>query len=167
MGFFDKAGVIKNALLLLSFFYLWFLTLWFARLLSFIVHKKTSRIHQGQWWLFFGVFGLVPRARWPTVPVAMVGVFWSITETLGPGFNLLQYHSWLHWGGKDQKDIDGHEHFKEAKDSCGTKYVFTMELWDSISECEFPLLAKLDWIGCQASSLQTRLWQSYVSEFPA
>lgn len=73
----------------------------------------------------------------------------SVRHRWGSGswlFLYLQCHSWLEWGGEDVKDVDGHEDFKEAKDSCGPKYVFTADLWNSISECEFPLFPKLDWI---------------------
>lgn len=73
----------------------------------------------------------------------------SVRHRWGSGswlFLYLQCHSWLEWGGEDEKDIEGHEDFKKAKDSSGPKYVFTAELWNSILGCEFPLFPKLDWI---------------------
>lgn len=168
-GIFDNADVIKNVLLfhfvLLLFVFL--NPLAFAKPLCFIAHK-ISCIHQkwwagGFWYLWLGSWGYFAHSCC-SHGHCFVKHRWGSGSCL---FFYLHYHSWLQWEGENQKDVDGHEDFKEVKDSCGPRYVFIAELWDSIWGCEFRLFPKLDWIECETGSSERHLWHLSVFKFPA
>jgi len=117
----------------------------FGKALWSVAHQKASCVREEQ---RAGSFGCLWLGSWGCLANGCCSHgHCFVKRCLGSGSCLslsLQYHSWLLWGGEDQEAVDGHEDFKKAKDSCGPKYVFTAELWDSVSGCEFPLFPKLD-----------------------